>query len=171
MANAFSLHASCVLKLVRLMENLEHILSKGEANAAERDIDAEVFLSARLAPDMATLIQQVQFAASLAKNCPHRLAGTTPPVYAETETSFEELYGLITKTKAELSSFAPEDINGRESSEFQVKLGPRTVDFTALDYLNDFTLPNVYFHVTTAYNILRQNGVPLGKMDFFGGKM
>lgn len=166
-----SLYNACVPGLVRIMENLDHVLRKGEANAAERGIDADIFLNARLAPDMATLTKQIQFATSLGKNCPHRLAGTTPPVYEETETTFEELYALLAKTRAEIDGFTRESLDGREGETFNVKLGPMDVEFTSIAYLSTFTLPNVYFHATTAYNILRSNGVPLGKMDFFGGKM
>jgi len=171
MTAQLSLYNACVPILVRIFENLEHVLRKGEANANERGIEADIFLNARLAPDMATLTRQIQFATSLGKNCPHRLAGTNPPVFEDTETSFEELYALLAKTRAEISSFTPDTLDGRENSTFTVKLGPNNdAEFTSIAYLSGFTLPNVYFHCTTAYNILRSNGVPLGKLDFFGGK-
>ena len=149
--------------------NLHHVLKKGEADAKARGIDPSVFLNARLAPDMFTLISQVQVAASLAKACPHRIVGSEPPVYEDTETSFDDLYALITKARGELAKFSPDDINGKELREFSVKLGPNMRDFTGIAYLSGFIVPNVYFHTTTVYNILRHNGVKLGKLDFFGG--
>lgn len=167
--STLSMYNICVPALDRLLSNLEYILKKGEANASERGIDAEVFLTARLAPDMATLTRQVQFAASLSKNCPHRIAGTTPPVFEETETTFEELYALIAKARAEVTGFTAKQLDGKEDRAFKVPLGPMEREFTGMHYYSGFTLPNVLFHCTTAYNILRANGVPLGKMDFFGG--
>lgn len=164
-----TMYNACIPVLDRLLSNLEHVLKKGEANAAERDIDASVFLNARLAPDMATLTKQVQIAASMSKMCPHRLAGTTPPAYEDTESSFEELYALIAKARKELASFTPEQLNGTETREFSIKLGPVEREFVGIAYNTGFIIPNVLFHCTTAYNILRHNGVPLGKMDFFGG--
>ena len=164
-----SMYNACVPVLDRLLSNLEYVLKKGEANAAERGIDPEVFLNARLAPDMATLTKQVQIAASMSKVCPHRLVGSTPPVYEDTESTFEELYALIAKARAEVNSFTPEMLNGTEGRTFSVKLGPTEREFVGIAYHSGFILPNVTFHCTTAYNILRHNGVPLGKMDFFGG--
>ena len=151
------------------LANMEHVLRKGEANAAERSIDPSVFLGARLAPDMFTLIRQVQVGASIAKACPHRIVGSEPPVYEDTEETFDDLYALITKARGELAKFGPDDLNGKELREFSVKMGPTTRDFTSISYLSGFTLPNVQFHCVTVYNILRHNGVPLGKLDFFGG--
>lgn len=155
--------------LDRALANMEHVLKKGEANAIERKIDPAIFLNARLAPDMFTLIGQVQVAASITKACPHRITGSEPPVYEDTQESFDDLYALIGKARAELAKFSPEDINGKELREFSVKMGPNMRDFTSIAYLAGFSVPNVLFHTTTVYNILRHNGVPLGKLDFFGG--
>ncbi len=167
--STLSMYNACVPMLDRLLNNLDFVLKKGEANATERGIDPAVFLSARLAPDMAALIKQVQIAASMAKMSPHRLVGSEPPVYEDTESSFEELYALIAKARAEVNSFTPEQLNGTETRAFSVKLGPVERDFIGIAYHSGFIIPNVIFHCTTAYNILRHNGVPLGKMDFFGG--
>lgn len=157
--------------LHRLLDNLEHILKKGEANAEERGIDPSVFLAARLAPDMHPMIKQVQIAASLVKNCVHRISATEPPVFEETEESFADLYATIERARGELNKGTESNINANEDKDFTIKLGPMEVEFTSASYLNTFSLPNVYFHITTVYNILRLNGVPLGKMDFFGGKI
>jgi len=167
--STFSMYDHVVPALDRTLSNLEHILKTGEANANSRDIEPEVFLSARLAPDMHHLVRQVQIATSLAKNCPHRIAGTTPPVFEDTETTFEELYSLIAKARKEITDFDRASLEGKEGREFKVPIGPMERDFTGMSYYNGFTVPNVLFHCTTAYNILRQNGVPLGKLDFFGG--
>jgi len=171
MITKYSMFNASVPVLSRLLDNLEHILKAGEANAKERDIDPSIFLNARLTPDMATLTKQVQFATSLIKNCAHRISATQPPVFEETEQSFADLYATIDRTRAELGKCTQDNVDSKEHNAFSVKLGPMEREFTSLSYLNGFTLPNVYFHITTAYNILRSNGVPLGKMDFFGGKM
>jgi len=153
-----------------LLSNLEHILRKGEANAKERNIDPEVFLNARLAPDMHPLYKQALMVCDLSKMAPYRIAGLTPPVYDDSERTFEELYGLIAKAKADVAAIKAEDLDGREGYEFTIKLGPRgDTTFKSIVYLSGFALPNIHFHNTTAYNILRQNGVPLGKIDYFGG--
>ncbi|MGJ8562416.1 MAG: DUF1993 domain-containing protein [Alphaproteobacteria bacterium] len=164
-----SMYNASIPALDRLLGNLDYVLKKGEANAKERGIDPSVFLTARLYPDMAPLTKQVQIAASMSKMCPHRLVGSTPPVYDDAETTFEELYALIAKARKEINSFTPEQINGTETRKFTVKLGPVEREFIGIAYSSGFTIPNVTFHCTTAYNILRHNGVPLGKMDFFGG--
>lgn len=167
--SSLSMYTACIPMLDRMLANLEHVLRKGEENAASRGIEPSVFLTARLAPDMATLTRQIQIATSLAKNAPHRLVGTAPPVFEDTEETFEELYALIAKARKEIMSFTPEQMNGTEDRSFSVQIGPSEREFVGLPYLFGFIYPNVLFHCTTAYNILRHNGVPLGKLDFFGG--
>ena len=165
MSNAISV-------LPKLIGNLEHILKKGEANAEERGIDMDVFLNSRLAPDMHPLYKQVLMVCDLAKMAPYRIAGLTPPTYDDSERSLDELYGLISKAKADIQAVTADQLDGREGVEFMVKMGPRgEVPFTGIVYLSAFTLPNLHFHITTAYNILRHNGVPLGKFDYFGGSL
>lgn len=149
--------------------NLGYILKKGEANAKDRSIDPSIFLNSRLAPDMYSLLGQVYVATSLAKACPHRLVGSTPPVYDDTEQSFDELYSRIERARGELATFSRGDIDGKEDHVFTVNFGPVEREFTGISYLSGFIIPNIHFHVTTSYNILRQNGVPLRKLDFFGG--
>lgn len=169
MTEKLSMYDICVPALDKTLSSLEHVLKTGDANATERDIDPSVFLTARLAPDMHHLVRQVQIAISMVKTCPHRIAGTPPPVYEDTEETFDELYGLIAKARKELAGFNPADLNGKEDRSFSVKIGPMDREFTGYSYFAGFTMPNVVFHCTTAYNILRHNGVPLGKLDFFGG--
>ena len=148
------------------LKALSRVLDKAEANAAERKIDPAVFLAARLAPDMLNLTKQVQIATHHAKGAPSRLAGREVPKYEDTEASFAELKARIEKTIAYLDTFSPADIDGSEGRTIEWKGGQRELKFTGMDYLLGFAMPNFYFHVVTAYGILRHNGVPLGKMDF-----
>ncbi|MEP3654986.1 MAG: DUF1993 domain-containing protein [Litorimonas sp.] len=165
MSNAISV-------LPKLIGNLEHILKKAEANAEERGIEMDVFLNSRLAPDMHPLYKQVLMVCDLAKMAPYRIAGLTPPTYDDSERSLYELYGLISKAKTDIQAVTADQLDGREGVEFMVKMGPRgEMPFTGIVYLSAFTLPNLHFHITTAYNILRHNGVPLGKFDYFGGSL
>lgn len=164
-----SLYNASIPGLDRIMGNLLHILKTGEAHAAEHGLDPQDYLQARLAPDMFTLIGQVQVATSLAKACPFRITGQEPPVYDDDQASFDDLYARIAQTRSDINRFTPDQINGLEAREFSVKLGPKMRDFTAISYLSGFIIPNVYFHITTSYNILRFKGVPLGKGDYFGG--
>ena len=164
--------SNAVSVLPKLLGNLEHILRKGEANAKERGIDIDVFLNARLAPDMHPLYKQVLMVCDMAKMAPYRIAGLTPPKYDDSERTLEELYALIAKAKADVTAVTAEQLDGRENETFTIKMGPRgDTEFTGRVYLAAFTIPNLYFHITTAYNILRNNGVPLGKFDFFGGSL
>lgn len=157
--------------LPRLLGNLEHVLKLAEKNAEERGIEPSIFLQARLAPDMWSLAQQVQASAELAKNAPYRIAGQKPPSYEGHPESFEACYAVLERARTDIKAVPREDLDRKEGREFTLKMGPNQLEmnFTAISYLSGFTLPNVYFHVTTVYNILRHNGVPLGKRDFFGG--
>jgi len=153
-----------------LLDCLDYFLRKGEANAIERGIDPDVFLNARLAPDMHPLYKQVLMVCDMSKMAPYRIAGLTPPKYDDSERTFEELYALIAKAKKDVEAVTRDQLDGREQVEFKIKLGQRgEIPFTGIVYLSAFSLPNLYFHMTTAYNILRHNGVPLDKIDYFGG--
>ncbi len=165
-----SLYDSSIPVLDRWMDNLAHILQMSQTYSADQGWKDEALLQARLYPNMLTLIGQVQVATSLVKACPHRLAGQEPPKWEDGEESFDALFNRIERAKAELAKYKPEQINGREAESFDVRFGPAPRSFTSTEYAASFILPNVLFHITTAYNILRHNGVPLGKFDFFGGK-
>lgn len=145
---------------------LAHCLEKAEANAGERKIDPAVFLGSRLAPDMLALTQQVQIATDHAKGAPTRLAGREHVRFDDTEKSFGELQARISRTIDLLDTFTPGEIDGSEDKAIEIKGRTRDLSFTGMQYLLHFALPNFYFHVTTAYDILRHNGVPLGKPDF-----
>jgi len=163
--------SNAVSALPRLLSNLEHILREGEKDAKERGIEAEVYLNARLAPDMWGLGKQVQTVAELAKNAPYRIAGTNAPSYKGHPESFDACYAVLERARQDIIAVSAEDLDGKESREFTLEMGPQKMkmEFTGISYLSGFTLPNVYFHVATVYNILRHNGVKLGKRDFFGG--
>lgn len=148
---------------------LSQILDKAEANAAERKIDPQVFVAARLAPDMHGLSKQIQIATDHAKGACARLTGQTPPRFEDTETTLGDLKQRLAKTADYIAGLPREAFDGGEGRTVELKIGQRELKFAALDYLVRFATPNFYFHMTTAYDILRHNGVPLGKRDFLGG--
>lgn len=163
-----SLYDVSIPVVVRALKNLSHVLARGEAHAEARKLDPAVLLGARLYPDMLPLTRQVQIATDVAKGCGARLAGREPPVYEDTETSFAELQARITRTLEYLQSLPAADFDGSETRTVTIKLRGEPVQFPALTYLHYFVLPNLFFHAATAYDLLRHNGVELGKADFLG---
>jgi hypothetical protein len=163
------MYSASIPVLVRMLGNLSAILDKAAAHAEAKKIDPQVFLSARLAPDMFALTRQVQIAGDMAKGCAARLAGIEVPSYEDNETSFPELKERIGKTVAFMQSIRPEQLDGSDERTIVLKMRSGELTFNGHDYLLGFVLPNFYFHVTTAYDILRHNGVEIGKMDFLGG--
>jgi hypothetical protein len=150
------------------LKALSKVLAIAEKNAADRKIDPQVFIGARLAPDMFALARQVQIATDHAKGAPSRLAGREVPKYEDSETTFADLQARIEKTLAHLATFSAKDIDGSDGKSVSLKLGGQEMTLTGLRYLLDVAMPNFYFHVTTAYDILRHNGVPIGKGDYLG---
>ena len=150
------------------LKALALVLTKAEANATERKIDSQVFLNARLAPDMYPLTRQVQIATDHAKGAPSRLAGREVPRYEDNEATFAELHHRIARTLDYLATFKPDEFENAENRTVTLKLGGRDIEAGGLTYLVDMAMPNFYFHVTTAYDILRHNGVPLSKRNFLG---
>jgi hypothetical protein len=150
------------------LENLSTLLEKGAAHAAARKFDSTVLFNSRLAPDMFPLSRQVQIACDLAKNSAARLAALEPPRFEDHEKTIEELRARIAKTIDYLKSIPPSALEGCEAREIKVPAGERTLEFKGLGFLQRWAIPNVFFHVTTAYNILRHNGVEIGKRDFLG---
>jgi hypothetical protein len=163
-----SMYQASIPVFVRALGNLSAILDKAAAHAEARKIDPSVFINARLAPDMFPLSRQVQSASDSAKGCAARLAGVEVPSYPDTETTFPELQARITKTVAFLQSLGQKLIDGSEERTITLKLRGREVSFSGRDYLLNFALPNFFFHAVTAYDILRHNGVEIGKQDFLG---
>lgn len=154
--------------MIRSLTNLIGILEKGAASAETRKIDPTVLLNMRLYPDMFPLVRQVQVASDIARRGAARLAGVEAPSVADTETTFAELTERLRGTIAFLETLTADQIDGSEAKIIELPIGKQTMQFEGLPYLVGFVLPNVYFHVTTAYNILRHAGVEVGKMDFLG---
>jgi hypothetical protein len=165
-----SMYEASVPVFAARLKALAAVLNEGERNAQTRKIDPQVFLAARLAPDMFALTRQVQIATDHAKGAPSRLAGRTAPRYEDDEASFADLQARIAKTIDYLETFSAGDIDGSEDRAIELKLGGREIAMPGMQYLLHFAMPNFYFHVTTAYDILRHNGVPLGKPLFIGGR-
>ena len=158
-----------IAPLLRTLKNLDAILTKAEAYvAADETMDPATLVQARLFPNMRPLVFQVQVATDVAKGAAARLSGNTPPSWPDDETTFADLHARVKKALDYIGGFAPKDFDGGEKRQIELKMRTETAQFTGTDYISDFVLPNVYFHVTTAYNILRHNGVPLGKRDFLG---
>lgn len=147
---------------------LSGVLEKAGAHAAARELDPPALLQARLYPDMFPLVRQVQIAADFAKGTVARLAGAEVPKFEDAETSLEELRGRLQRTADFVRTIAPERIDGSEDREISISAGGQPMTFAGRPYLLHFALPNFWFHTTTAYAILRHNGVEVGKRDFIG---
>lgn len=163
-----TMYQAAVPPMVRTLSNLGAILDKAAAYATEKKIDPSVLLGSRLYPDMLPLLRQVQIATDHAKGCAARLAGQEPPKYDDTEASFAELTERIARTVAFLETFRPDQFDGAEERTITLPMRDRTLTFQGMPYLLQFALPNFYFHVTTAYGILRHSGLEIGKRDFIG---
>ena len=163
-----SMYQASVPVFIRMLGNLKAILQKGAAHAEAKKFDASVLVNGRLAPDMFALARLVQIATDIIKGCPPRLAGVDVPKYEDNETTFAELIARVDKTIAYLKAFKAEQVDGSEDKAIVLKSPRGEMNFTGLTYLLNFVQPNLYFHITTAYNILRHNGVEIGKMDFLG---
>lgn len=163
-----SMHGMSVGVFVPMLTNLAKILDKGLNSAASRKFDPLVLAGERLAPDMLPMTRQVQLACDFAKNSSARLAGQDPPRFEDAETTLPELRARIDKTIAYLKTIPAGAINGSEERDIKVPLRDRTLEVKGLSFLQGWVLPNFFFHVVTAYDILRHNGVDIGKMDYLG---
>ena len=163
-----SIYDATIPPLKRTLTNLSAILKKGEAYADAKKVEHHVLLNARLFIDMYPLTRQVQIATDMSKGAAARLAGVEVPKYEDNETTFAELQARITKTIAFLDSIQSAQLEGSETRDITIPVRKTDLKFTGQNYLLKWVIPNVYFHVTTAYNILRHNGVELGKQDFLG---
>ena len=152
----------------RMLTNLLTIMDKAEANAAERKFDTAVLANARLSPDMIPFRGQIMIATDHVKGSISRLAGREVPSWPDTEQTFDELRARIRKALDLLATVQPADLDGSEGRDVTLKLGGKEVQENGLLYLTQRALPNFYFHVTTAYAILRANGAPIGKRDYIG---
>jgi hypothetical protein len=163
-----SLYQASIPVFIRGFTNLSAVLEKAKTHAAANNIDLATCVNARLAPDMYPLSGQVQGASDAAKFGAARLAAITPPSFADTETTFDELQARIAKTLDFLKSVSEAQVNARTGGTVTLKIRGKEMNFVCEPYLLDFALPNFFFHLTTAYAILRNQGVPLGKMDYLG---
>ena len=153
----------------RFLGSLDKILDKAAAFAAQKNIEVSVLLNARLAPDMFALTRQVQIACDMAARGVARLSGTDVPSFQDTETTFAELKARIGKVLAFVNGIPAAKYAGSEDRDITITNRRGELKFKGLDYLRDFVLPNLYFHITAVYAILRHNGVEIGKEDFLGG--
>ena len=159
-------HAQLV-QMTKMLKNLRRWLEAGAAHAEAKKFDPEVLLSSLLAPDMFTLAQQVQNASDGVKFLAARLSGTQAPKHPDTEKTLPELFARIDSVVGYVEGFKPEQFEGWQDRTITMAFLPGK-GAKAGDWLHEFNLPNTYFHLTSAYAILRHNGVPLGKMDYIG---
>ncbi len=163
-----SMYDACVPRFSSMLRNLDAILAKAQAHAEAKKIDPAVLMSARLFPDMLPFVKQVQIATDHAKGAAARLAGVEVPRFEDTEQSFDELRARLAKTIAFVESFSAAQINGSEDRDIALKAGGKEMSFKGMPYLIGYAIPNFYFHLVTAYNILRHNGIEIGKGDYLG---
>jgi len=164
-----SMYQASVPVFVRALSNLTHVLKKGEAHAKAKGVADEVLLNTRLIPDMLPLVKQVQIACDMAARGAARLAGVEPASFEDNETTLEQVYARIEKAIAYVQGFKAEQIDGSEQRPIHLKMRSGEMNFSGQEYLFGFTLPNLYFHCTTTYVILREAGAELGKTDFIAG--
>lgn len=163
-----SMHQVSVVRMAKLLENLSGLLAKAQAHVDAGHIDLATLMNDRLVADMYPFSKQVQIACDKARSVVARLAGMEVPHYPDDEKTFAELKERIARTVAFLRSVPPERIDGTEDDEIVLPVTGKETRYKGMQLLLGHSMPNVYFHAVTAYNILRQNGVPIGKRDFLG---
>jgi hypothetical protein len=162
------LHQVTVPVFVRTLTNLKAVLEKAKAHALTHKVEEAVFLNARLYPDMLPLSRQVQIATDIARGCAARLAGLEPPPYEDKEQTFDDLSARVTRTIEYMKALDPGQFEGGEVREITRPVRGEPHKFTGINYLQQFAMPNVFFHTAIAYGILRHSGVGLAKADFLG---
>jgi len=166
---AITMHSASAPILLRMLSNLQVWLDKAEAHAAVRKFDANNYLGLRLAPDMLPFTKQVQIASDTAKACMARLAGVEVPKWDDSETTLAELRARVQKTIDYVKSFSAAQVDGSEERAISIPMrSGEPLQFSGEAYLKHYALPNLFFHVTTAYALLRHGGVELGKGDYLG---
>jgi hypothetical protein len=163
-----SMYQASVPVFARGLANLKTVLTKGAAHAAAKKIDESVFLTARLYPDMLPFVRQIHIATDFARGTVARLSGSEPPKWEDNETTFAELIARVDRTIEAVKSFSAAQIDGSEARPVTRPVRGEPKIFTGINYLLQYSIPNFYFHATTAYAILRSNGVEVGKADFIG---
>jgi len=151
------------------LTQLLFVMEKGVANAKARNFDPNILAGSRLAPDMFAFARQIQLTSDFAKNSMARLAGVEAPKFEDSETTMDELVARVKKTLDYIDTISASALEGSETRDIKIPLRDRTVEFKGLPYLQHWAIPNFYFHFVTAYNLLRHNGVDVGKRDFLGG--
>lgn len=166
---AISMYQASIPQFTKMLTNLSNILKKGEEFACTKGMDDAALIEGRLAPDMFPLPKQIQIACDQVKNGMARLAGVEPPKFEDNETTFAQLQDRIAKTIAFANSLTPAQVDGTEAKEIKFSIKEWSFEFVGEQYLLTWIIPNFYFHVTTAYDILRHQGVEIGKTDYLGG--
>jgi uncharacterized protein len=165
---SISMYQASVPRLVNILGNLSNILDKAQAHVDAKKLDAVTLTTYRLFPDMLPMKSQVQIACDTAKGVVARLAGVEIPVFEDDEKTLSDLKARIAKTIAFIQTVTPGQIDGTEDKEIVIKRGDKETRYKGMQFLLGHALPNFYFHVTTAYNILRHNGIEIGKRDYLG---
>lgn len=163
-----SMYDASVPMFAHSLKALRAVLEKAAAHAERKKFDTLILANSRLFPDMLPLINQIQIASDAAKGAAARLSGVEPPKFEDNEKTFPELLERIDKTIAFLTSVTPDQFAGSEDRVVTIKTRQETHSFPGLIYLRHWAIPNFFFHITTAYNLLRHNGVEIGKSDFLG---
>lgn len=165
---SMSIYDQVIAPLSRMLSNLDAVVGKAERYAEEHKIEPGTLIQARLFPNMLPFIFQIRIATDTAKGAAARLSGSTVPKWADDEETFGDVHARIRKSIDFLGTFKPAQFEGAEKRKIELKLGQHEVRFTGGEYITGFVIPNFYFHVTTAYAILRHNGVDVGKKDYLG---
>ena len=163
-----SMYQASVPRFVNILGNLSNILDKAQVHVDAKKLDTATLTTYRLFPDMLPMTKQVQIACDTAKGAVARLAGVEIPVYEDNEKTLADLRSRIAKTIAFLQTVTPGQIDGTEDKGIVIKRGDKETHYKGMQFLLGHALPNFYFHVTTAYNILRHNGIEIGKRDYLG---
>ena len=167
---SFSMYEALVPPVTHMLGSYSGFLTKAENHAKEKGLDPKTYLEARLYEDMLPLTRQVQIASDQAKGAAARLSGQDAPKFEDNEASFDDLRARLRKTIAYMRSIDAKAFDSCEERKIHLKFPNAEFNFVGKDYLNNWVLPNVYFHITTGYGILRMKGVPLGKPDFLSGE-
>ena len=163
-----SMYQASVPRLVNILHNLDNILDKTQEHIDAKKVDIATIIDFRLFPDMFSMVRQVQIACDTAKGVVARLAGVEIPIDEDNERSIEDLKQRIGETIVFMEGFSPEQIDGTEDKPIVTKRHDKETHYKGMQFLLGHAIPNVYFHVTTTYNILRHNGVEIGKRDYLG---
>ena len=163
-----SMYQASVPRFVNILGNLSNILDKAQAHVDAKKLDTATLTNYRLFPDMLPMNSQVQIACDAAKGVVSRLAGVDIPAYEDNENTLAELKARIAKTIAFIQTISPEQIDGTEDKEIVIKRGDKETRYKGMQFLLGHAIPNFYFHVATTYNILRHNGIEIGKRDYLG---